>query len=82
MADSYIPLKTWIPVQSSNVEKVFYDPEKEVLSVQFLAKGNQRARRYLYSGVSMSVFVGLVQAESKGKYIWRHIRDRYVYTEV
>lgn len=82
MADSFVPLNTWISVDSSNVEKVFYDPEKETLAVQFKAKGKQRARRYLYSGVPMRVFVDFVQAPSKGKFVWKHIRDRYVYTEV
>ena len=73
----YAPFKTWISVDSSNLEAVKYDPEKEQLAIRF--KGG---RTYLYGGVPPSVFLDLLDAPSKGKYVWKHIRDRYAYTEI
>lgn len=77
----FAPFRTWIPVESSNVKEIRYDPEKEQLAIRFLDKV-RGWRTYAYSSVSMQVFLGLLNAPSKGKYVWKHIRDRYVYTEI
>ena len=77
----FIPVKTWIPVSSSNVKAIWYDPDHERLLISFQPAG-QRERRYAYGGVPMSVFLAFAQAGSKGKFVWKHIRDNYAYTEI
>ena len=83
----YAPLKTWIPVQSSNLRKVWYDAEEEILKIEFdpeNAYGHRVGipRTYAYSGVPMRVFVDLLDAPSKGKYHAKHIKWQYVYVEI
>lgn len=75
----YAPLKTWVPVQSSNLEAVWYDAEGGMLKVKFLAKGKQPSRTYGYSGVPMQVYLDLLDAPSKGKYHAKHIKFNYPY---
>lgn len=77
----FVPVKTWIPVQSSNVKAVWYDPSGEQLLVSFQPPG-QRERRYAYGGVPMRVFLDFLSAGSKGQFVWKHIRDKYVYVEL
>lgn len=76
-----VPIRTWVPVTSSNVKAIWYDPDNERLLVSFKPKG-QRERRYAYGGVPMRVFLAFVNAGSKGQYVWKHIRDHYAYTEI
>lgn len=77
----FAPFRTWIPVVSSNVKEIRYDPEKEQLAVRFIDK-KTGWRTYVYSSVSMRVFIDFLNAPSKGQYVWKHIRDRYVYMEL
>lgn len=77
----HIPFKTWIPVSSSNVKAVWYDPDKEQLLISFQPSG-QRERRYAYGGVPMRVFVAFLHAPSKGAFVWSYIRRNYAYTEI
>lgn len=78
----YAPLKTWIAVQSSNVESVWYDAEAEFLKVKFLAKGKSPSRTWGYSGVPLMVFVEMLDAPSKGKFVHKRLKDRFVGTEL
>ena len=63
------------PVKSSNLASVGY--ENGVLEIKFLS-----GRVYRYDGVPEDVHSGLMNASSKGRYLWRYIRDRYSTTRV
>ena len=68
-----------IPVESSNVQAFGYVPEDQTLFVDFLAKGNQAGSRYVYYEVEPEIYQQFMSSESKGKFIWTHLRDRYDY---
>ena len=78
----YAPFKEWIPVQSSNLEAVWYDPELEVLKIRFNPGGHSGTRSYAYSMVPPTVFLGLLDASSKGQYHAKHIKWNYPYTQL
>jgi KTSC domain len=58
-----------IPVSSSNLASVGYDPGNQSLEVEFLHGGI-----YRYSGVPSSVYDGLMAADSHGSYFDRYIK--------
>lgn len=64
-----------IPVESSNLKSVGY--EDNVLEIEFLDGGV-----YQYFDVPESIYDGLVQAESAGKYFWSNIRGAFRYARV
>jgi hypothetical protein len=66
-----------IPVSSSNLRSVAYDSRSQTLEVAFHSGGV-----YQYYGVPYHIYNGLMTAPSHGKYLWRHIRDRYSYSRV
>lgn len=53
-----------VPVISSNVAEVGYDPETKTLEVAFIKGG-----LYQYLGVPVSVYEGLLVAPSVGRYL-------------
>ena len=59
-------------VKSSNLRAVGYDPELEILEVEFLETGV-----YQYSGVPSHVYERLLMVMSKGRYFNDHIRDHF-----
>lgn len=61
----------WVDVSSSMIRAVRYDPERRVLEVAF-NKGV-----YVYYEVPPEVFEGLLQADSKGRYMRDRIIDCY-----
>ncbi|THF60454.1 KTSC domain-containing protein [Pseudothauera rhizosphaerae] len=52
-----------VPVSSSNLRAVGYDPETRILEVEFLNGG-----LYSYSGVPSSIHPGIMSASSHGSY--------------
>lgn len=66
-----------IPVSSSNVESVGYDEQQQILYVRFLSGG-----LYIYKGVSMYEFEGLLNAPSVGSYLHRNIKNVYPYERI
>ena len=68
----------WIPVQSSNVSSFAYDYTERSLFVKFLAKGkNTSEPTYVYHDVEPEIYDAFIAADSKGKFVWSHLRDRY-----
>ena len=57
------------PDQSSALEHIAYDHAKSVLTVTF-----RRGHAYEYTGISLALALGLLRAESKGKYYNRVFR--------
>lgn len=61
-----------IPVSSSNLRSVGYNPMTSTLEVEF-----HTGSVYEYDRVPGHVHVGLMGASSKGEYFHDNIRDRY-----
>jgi len=61
-----------IPVRSSVIATVGYDPETAVLEVEF-----RSGDVYRYFAVPPSVHHALIAADSPGAYFNRHINDHY-----
>jgi hypothetical protein len=67
--------RTWIPVVgSSNVEAYSYDLLKEILYVQYSG-----GKRYEYYKVPSAVFLDMVCAESKGKFLAANVKGKFEY---
>ena len=67
-----------VAVESSNILSVGYDEALSVLEVEF--KGGSV---YQYSGVPKEIAMGLIEAESPGKYFAENIRaEGYAYARV
>ncbi|MDZ8033526.1 KTSC domain-containing protein [Nostoc sp. DedSLP04] len=56
-------------VSSSNIASIGYDAKQQILEVEFL-KGSV----YQYSGVSESLYTGLMSADSHGNYLDTYIK--------
>lgn len=67
-----------IPVESSMIDGVAYDEATQQLTVRFISSGNL----YCYSDVPKEVYDGLIEAESKGRYMRNEIIDCYPYTQL
>ncbi len=65
-----------IPVVSSNLSAVGYDPASRTLRVQF------KSGCYDYSGVPESIYSGLLNAGSKGEYHAAYIKTSFPYKKI
>ncbi len=61
----------FVPVSSSNLDKLKYNPKEKTLEVVFKNGG-----KYRYPNVSKHVYDKLLNAESKGKYFHRAIKKQ------
>ena len=61
-----------IPVRSSAISAVGYDPDTLRMYIRF-----QQGHTYTFCRVPQHIFDGLLSATSKGTYYDHHIRDRY-----
>ena len=68
-----------IPVISSNVGAIGYDEDLSELYIQFRPHDGGTAPVYEYYNVPENVWKRLQTAGSKGKFVWKHIRDVYAY---
>ena len=66
-----------ISVKSSNLASVGYDELAGILEIEFHSGGI-----YQYFGVPKSIYDGLMQASSKGRYHFFHIKFRYKYKRI
>ena len=64
-------------VESTNIKSIGYDPEDEVLEVEFHSGGG-----YHYVGVPAAGYEGMLAARSKGRYFGDFIRLRYPYEKI
>lgn len=65
------------PVSSSNISAIGYDPDNEVLEVEFT-----NGAVYSYSGVPLGEYEGIMNADSKGKYLHANIKGIYPYMKL
>lgn len=61
-------------VTSSNLRSVGYDPPTETLEIEFV-----NGSVYQYNRVPERIYLGLMNADSKGRYHHRNIVGRYRY---
>lgn len=64
-------------VASSNIHSVGYDSDKRKLEVKFRSKSI-----YQYDDVPEKVYRRFLSAESKGKFLNKHIKNKYPYTKI
>tara|TARA_Y100001960_G_scaffold132167_1_gene140380 strand:- start:930 stop:1136 length:207 start_codon:yes stop_codon:yes gene_type:complete len=64
-----------IKVLSSNIDSIGY--ENGTLEIRFL-----NGSLYQYYHTSKELFENMLNAESKGKFLWRNIRDVYPFKRV
>lgn len=69
----YPKISTEPVAHSSNVAALGYDAATKTLQVDF--KGG---RKYHYQNVPAELFAGLLQSDSKGKYLNAQIRPNYL----
>lgn len=62
---------------SSNIRSISYDADTETLDVEFQSGGV-----YRYSGVPKSVYTGLINATSPGRFFFNRIKGDYSYKKV
>ena len=60
-------------VQSSNIEAIGYDETAQELHIRFLKSG----KTYVYPGVPVDVYQGLMAAPSHGSYFSQFIKPFY-----
>lgn len=65
-----------VPVVSSNLKAVGYDPLSHELRIQF------DSGTWIYPNVPQQIFDALMQAPSKGKFLHSAIKPRYPGTKV
>ena len=63
-----------IEVVSSNVVAIGY--EDNDLYVDY------KSGSYVYKGVPEEIYIGLLNAESKGKFMWAKVKGRYEYEKL
>ncbi len=67
-----------MPVSSSNLAEVGYDPQTQTLEIMFLT-----GAVYQYIGVPEAHHLGLLSASSKGTYLDQHIKKAgYPYARI
>jgi len=64
-------------VSSKNISAIGYDPDTQILEIEFL-----NGSVYEYSSVPPSEYVGLMNADSKGKYFNANIKDIYAFVKL
>ena len=65
------------PVISSNIRAIGYDSDSQTLEVEFNHGGV-----YQYAGVPQGEHDGMMNAESKGKYLNANIKGRYQFVKL
>jgi hypothetical protein len=66
-----------LPVSSTTIKSVGYDPDGLLLEVQFRPSGI-----YRYSRVPVERYLNLMNASSKGRYFNRYIKGKYPFKKV
>ncbi|WP_231184655.1 KTSC domain-containing protein [Haladaptatus sp. DYF46] len=69
--------RTRTPVDSTSLTSVGYDPEEEILEIEFHSGGV-----YRYADVPQSVYQELLSARSHGSYFHENVRGAYDYRRI
>jgi hypothetical protein len=66
-----------VPVESTNLRSVGFDPKTKTLEIAFKHGGV-----YRYHGVPLEVHLALMGSESKGKFFQANIRNKFEFEKV
>jgi hypothetical protein len=66
-----------VPVSSTNIASIGYDPSTQILEVEFLSGGI-----YQYFGVPDYIYESFLNAGSKGSFFHEQIRNVYAYVRI
>jgi hypothetical protein len=66
-----------VPVSSSNIRSIGYDPDSSTLEIEFTNGGV-----YQYQGVPEPEFEALMNAGSKGKHFHAAIKNKYPHVKL
>lgn len=66
-----------LPVRSSNIQQISYDPKEQILTVWF-----HSGAVYMYSDVPMDLFQEMMKADSIGKFFHSRIRSEFKFQRV
>ena len=67
----------WIDTpESSNLQRFMYNEESQTLTVEFKNGGV-----YEYYDVPVNIYEGLKNADSKGNYLYHHIKGSFMYSK-
>ena len=72
MTTAFSKLLPMVAIRSSSLTQVAYDCHQSILRVQF-----RDGTAYEYEGVPLQTHLDLLQADSKGGYFNRYIRNLY-----
>lgn len=75
-ADHPLVTGDMVPVESSNVHSVGYDLEHRLLYVRYLDAAGRAGPLYGYHDVMPDEFLDFLDAPSKGRWVWDHLRER------
>jgi hypothetical protein len=67
----------FLPVRSSVITSVEYDEDELALEITFAS-----GKTYRYSNVPLEIYVGLLDAGSKGAYFHDNIRGAFAFAEI
>jgi hypothetical protein len=67
----------WVTVKSRMLAAVAYDHDWQQLYLKF-----RSGDVYCYRGVPVEEYRELLAADSKGQYVRKHIRNRYLYQRI
>ena len=65
------------PVSSSDIASIGYDEDTQTLEVEF-----KNGSVYQYSGIPSTEHDGIMNSDSKGKYLHANIKNRYSYVKL
>ena len=66
---------TWLTLESRMLASVAYDPDHEILYLRFRSTGDV----YRYFEFAPADYQAFLSAESRGRFLLAHIRDKYPY---
>lgn len=63
--------------ESTFIESMTYDPYRYTVVVKYV-----NGEQWMYTGVPESVWLRFQMTESKGKFLWQHIKGHYPGTKI
>ncbi|NNB94080.1 KTSC domain-containing protein [Corallococcus exiguus] len=66
-----------VPVTSKNIRSIGYDSATSTLEIEF-----NDFSIYTYSGVPLSLHAGLMQATSKGSFLAKHVKGKFMHGKI
>lgn len=71
-----------IPVKSSQIKAIGYDPISKKLDVEFHPRGETPGGVYQYDDVPIKVHQAFKKSESTGSHFHAHIKGKYTHTKL